>query len=305
MDPEDENLKDLQSQALFNALDSTLVMHRDAHFGGQFDIMLDYYAKEGKGVNPDFNLERIAQLAQIEKGLNQNLAGLLLSGAEAERVAKSREAYRTLRSLYEIRSPKNRYPLLIADLILTEDEEAEEEIEAIVQEQGALVPLLMDIIRNEDLHDPLFPGYGLAPSLAIKCLGRIKDKRAIITLFEAIGEGDFFDDDIALEALHAIGEPAKTFLLKVVQGRPLNIDNEKAAIALIAFKDHPEVAQTCFNLLMDPEVRKDLALSTYLVLACERLPVEHRQPFLSLAQDPQVPQMLRQDMQTIAKSWDG
>jgi HEAT repeat protein len=298
---------DLEGQdtemGLFDAQDSAIVMHRDAHFGGQFAIMLDYYAQDGKGVNPDFDFERIKQLALIEQSLNQNLAGLLLSGPDAEKVAKSRETYRKLRELYETSRSKNPQALLIADLILTEDEEGTEEIEALVKEKGAIVPLLINLIKNEDFHDPLFPGYGQAPTLAIKCLGEIKDKRALITLFEALGEGDFFDDDIILEALHAIGDPAKAFLLKVVQGLPLNIDNEKAAIALVAFKDDPEVSETCFKLLLEPNVRKDIPLSTYLVLACEKLPASFQQSFLELANNPNTLKSLSLDMQAMAKLW--
>lgn len=294
---------DIPSLPLFSAIDSAILMHRDAHFGGQFEIMLDYYAKEGKGVHPDFDIDRIYQLNLIEKNLKQNLAGLLLSGAEAEKISRSRAAYRNLRHLYEISKSKQAHPLLIADLILSEDEEPETEIEAIVQEKGAIVPLLIDLIKNEDFHDPLFPGYGLAPALAVKCLGRIKDKRAIITLFEALGEGDFFDDDIILEALRAIGEPAKAFLLKVVHGFPLNGDNEKAAIALIAFKDDAEVSERCFRLLEDPNVRKDPVLAIYLVLACENLPVSLRPSFLELAQNGNISHAVRRDMKAIAEFW--
>ena len=74
------------------------------------------------------------------------------------------------------------------------------------------MPALIDLLRNEDFYDPLFPGYGEAPVLAAKCLGLIGDKRAIISLFEAIGEGDFFNEDIILDALHVIGNPARDFL---------------------------------------------------------------------------------------------
>ncbi len=287
---------------LTNATDVAILMHRDAHFGGLFALMLEYYVKGGKGVNPEFDIERILELAEIEKKMNQNLASLLLSGADAEKVARAKEAYKALRDLYDSDQPFIKNPLLIADLILSESEDPQEEIAAIVKEKATIVPALIELIRSEEFHDPLFPGYGLAPAAAVKALGQIGDKRAIITLFEAIGTGDFFDDDLVLDALHAIGEQAKAFLLKVLHGKPINEDNERAAIALIAFKDDPEVAKECFNLLKDPDVLKDLPFATYLILACEGLKdATLRAEFAKLATDSRIPKLLQLDVKAIAK----
>lgn len=287
---------------LTDATDMAILMHRDAHFGGQFEIMLEYYIKGGKGVNPEFDVERIQELAVYEKQTKQNLATILLSGADAERIARAKEAYKTLRDLYDTDKPFTKNPRLIADLILTESEDPQEEIAAIAKEKVTIVPALIELIRSEDYHDPLFPGFGMAPMLAIRAMGVIGDKKAIITLFEAIGTGDFFDDDLILEALHAIGEPAKIFLLKVLHGKPLNEDNERAAIALIAFKEDPEVAKACLNLLKDPETFKDLPFATYLVLACEWLKDENlRKEFAALATDSRTPKDLQLDIKAIAK----
>lgn len=287
------------------ASDTDIVMHREVHFGGSFDVMLEYYLKGGKGIHPDFDIERIYTLAKMEKEMKQNIATVLLSGADAEKVARAKEAYKKLRKLYEMRNPKSNYPVLIADLILSEEEEPQSEIAAVVKEKGTIVPALLEVIRSEDLHDTLFPGYGLAPTLAVKCLGLIGDQRAIITLFESLGTGDFFDDDIVLTALHAIGEPARKFLLTVLHGKPLNIDNEKAAMALIEFKNDPEVAEACLKMLHDPQVLTDLALATYLALVCEGLKDPAlREQFLELSKNPKVPKMLQQDIKTVAKSWN-
>jgi len=287
---------------LIDALDHEILMHRDVHFGGLFSVMLDYYTQEGKGVQPQFSLERIEKLDALEKEMKQNLAAIFLLVDEMQKVADAREAYRQLRSIYEINRPKNPQPKLIADLILSEDEEAEAEIEAVVEEKGAIVKLLIDLLRNEQFHDALYPGYGLAPSLVVKCLGQIGDKRAIISLFEAIGEGDFFADDVILEALKEIGEPAKEFLLRVVAGQPLNEDNEKAAIALVAFKDE-EVAEKTFELFKQADFQADPCLSTYLILGCESLksPVS-RAEFAMLIH--QVNKAQKLDMQVILNHWE-
>lgn len=285
-----------------DALDHDILMHRDSHFGGLFSEMLNYYSQDGKGVQPEITLDRIERLAKLEKEMNQNLAALFLTAQEMQKVADVRAVYKQLRSIYEMKDAKNSHPKLIADLILTEDEEAENEIEAIAAEKGAIVPLLIGLIRNETFYDPLFPGYGQAPILAVKSLGRIGDKRAIISLFEAIGQGDFFSDDYILDALKHIGEPAREFLLRVAAGRPLNEDNEKAAIALIAFKDDEKVAKACFELLKQEDILKDPCLSTYLILVCEGLRDEAlRQEFRQLG--PKLTKQQKLDVATVEKSW--
>lgn len=305
MEPE-ENLP-FEQFPLIDAIDHEILMHRDAHFGGQFSIMLDYYRKEGggKGVQPEFDLPRIERLAELEGQLKQNLAALFLAAPEMQKVADSRLAYQGLKAIYEIKKPKNNYPVLIADLILSEEEEPKAEIAAIAAEKDKIVPALIDLLRSEELYDPLFPGYGQAPFLVVQCLGLIGDKRAIISLFEALGESDFFADDQIIKALKAIGQPARDFLLQVLKGRPLNEDNEKAAIALIAFKDDEEVANYCFDLLQESVIQKDPCLPTYLVLACSGLkdPVR-RQAFKVMSKDSNYSSLLREDIKGVMRDWE-
>jgi HEAT repeat protein len=288
---------------LRHELDVDIIMHRDVHFGANFTIMLDYYQKQGKGIRSEFDYQKIQALAELEKRMGKNLAPELLSGRDAEKVARAKEAYNRFRDLYDKKHIPH-FPRLIADLILSEEEVPQEEIQAIVKEKGAIVPSLLEILRAQDYYDPLFPGYGQAPSLAAKCLGLIGDKRAIIALFEAIGEEDFFNEEILLQSLKEIGEPAKEFLLQVMQGHPINFDNERAAIALIYFKDDPRVSETCFKMLLDPAVKKDIALSTYLALACEGLKdPDLRKKFKEVAEDPKTASSLRRDMKTVSNSW--
>lgn len=303
MDPLDHSV--FEQFPLIDAIDHEILMHRDAHFGGQFSIMLDYYRQEGKGAQPEFDSARIEQLMALEEKVKQNLAAVFLGSTEMQRVADARAAYQKLRDIYEIKNPKTIYPQLIADLILAEEEEAEGEIEAIAAQKDKIVPTLIDLLRMEELYDPLFPGYGQAPFLAVKCLGRIGDKRAIISLFEALGQGDFFADDQIINALKVIGDPARQFLLTVMTGRPLNEDNEKAAIALLAFKDEEGVADFCFELLQQPDIQKDPCLSTYLVLVCAGLrDLAKREAFQEMAKQPNLPKLLREDMKAMIHSWE-
>jgi HEAT repeat protein len=303
MKPDDNS--SIEHFPLIDATDHEILMHRDAHFGGLFSIMLDYYRKEGKGAQSEFDLARIERLAALEDQLKQNLAPLFLTGNEAEKVAEARASYQKLRDIYAIQKPKTIYPRLIADLILAEEEEAEVEIAAIVAEKDKIVPALITLLRTEEMYDPLFPGYGQAPLLAVKCLGQIGDKRAIISLFEALGQSDFFADDQILKALQEIGEPARDFLLRVLKGRPLNEDNEKAAIALLAFKDQEVVADHCFELLQQPDVQKDPCLSTYLVLICVGLKdPDKRRAFAEMAKRKDLPSLLQEDMKGVMHDWE-
>ena len=290
---------------LIDAVDHAILMHRDAHFGGAFPIMLDYYRKEGKGTLPEFSLPRIERLAMLETQMKENLAALFLTAQEIERVADARQAYEKLRAIYDIQHPKTPFPRLIADLILAEDEEAKEEIAAIVAEKDKIVPALIDLLRQEEFYDPLFPGYGQSPLLAVTCFEQIGDKRAMIALFEALGQGDFFIDDHILKALRAIGTPAKDFLLRILASRPINEDNEKAAIAIGAFKDDPQVAHACLKLLQEPDFQQDKCLSTYLVLACVGLKDEKdRQAFREMAKQTLLDHLLRKDMQGVMQEWE-
>lgn len=287
-----------------DSVDQEILMYRDAHFAGKFETMLNYYQKGGKGVNPDFSIEKIDRLATLEQNLKQNLAPLLLSGADAEKVAEARNAYKQLSDLYENKKNRSPYPRLIADLILSEAEYPEEEMTAIVAAGSKIVPFLIDLLRSESFYDPLFPGFGQAPALAAQCLGKIGDKGAIYALFEALGQGDFYEEEMILHALKQIGEPAKAFLLTVVQGYPLTRDNDTAALALVSFKDDPEVSRTCLRMLQNITVITSPTLATYLVLACQGLKAaEERAQFLSLAKENSTPTLLKKDIQTIAQSW--
>ncbi|CCB87556.1 MULTISPECIES: hypothetical protein [Parachlamydia] len=293
-----------EEHSFTNAIDHLILMHRECHFGGHFPTMIDYYEKEGKGVSEDFSLEDINRLAMLEAQMQQNLAALLLTGPEMEKVAQSRDLYKKLRSLYETESSATKIPRLIADLILSERESEEQDIQAVADQKHAVVPALIDLLRSEDFHDPLFPGYGLAPALAAKCLGLVGDKRAIISLFESIGEMDVFDEEITLKALKSIGEPAKEFLMRILKGRPLTYDTERAAIALVSFKDDEDVAQTCLKMLQEKDILSNLSLAPYLILTCEGLkdPAQQKD-FKELLNHPALSKELALDIRAVIHSW--
>lgn len=285
-----------------DATDHDILMHRDVHFGGSFPIMIDYYQREGKGAQPEFSLDRIRELELVEKNLNQNLAALMLGGSEAEQIAAAKNSYKRLKKVYE--KETDRLSKLVADLILSEEEHPVSEINAIVAEGTAMVPTLLEIIKSDEYYDTLSPGYGFAPALAAKCLGLIGDKRSIIFLFESLGEKEFAYEDQVLDAFQHIGKPAKDFLLKVLHGRPITYDNEKAAMALVSFKEDPEVATACLNALAEIDLKKNPVLATYLILICEGLTdLPQRQKFREIAHSPKTPSILQPDFKIIEEHW--
>lgn len=282
-------------------IDHEILMHRDAHFEGQFPLMIDYYKKNGKGVVEDFDLERIVYLRDLELELNQNLSLTVLDEEEKTQVEESLKVYELLKTLSH-KKVKNS-SALIADLILSEEEHPSLIIEALAKMKGDAVKPLIEVIRTENYYDPLFPGYGKAPQIATEILGIIGDKRAIIALFEEINQGDFFNDEIVLKALHAIGRPAEDFLLKVLKGKPYTIDNEKAAQALHLFKDQ-KVASICFEMLKTLDLKTNELLASYLVLNCEDLEnTPFKNEFIELSKSDKIPKTLKADFQTIIQSW--
>ena len=86
---------------LISNIDNLILKHREAHFAGQFPIMIEYYKSEGKGCRQELPLERIEELAKIEEEAGENLAALYLTGADAEEIALSQKAYKELRNLYQ------------------------------------------------------------------------------------------------------------------------------------------------------------------------------------------------------------
>ena len=300
----DDDDRDVEEFPIAYSIDNLILMHRDAHFGGDFNVMLDYYKSNGRGTSIEFDIERIQEVADTQHAEGKDLSPILLSGAEAERVANSRKVYKELRELCESDNKRTPIPKLIAELILSETEELPAVINTVVAEKTAIVPALIDLLRSEEFYDPLAPGYGQAPMLAAECLGKIGDKRAIISLFEAIGSGDFFSEETVLHSLKAIGEPAKKFLLTVLYGKPLTSDNDQAAVALIVFKDDPEVSAACLKMLQELDMGKHLPLATYLVLTCEGLASQNeRNELLALAEKASTPKNIRLDIAVLAKSW--
>ena len=288
---------------LLNAVDLDIIMHRDAHFGGNFDVMIEYYEQKGVGVMPDFELDRIRQLKLHEEGLDEDLAESMMPLPAKQSVEKAKKLYVDLRSIYEVKASEN-VPKLISDLILSEEEVPVKEIDKIAQLGNRATDDLINLLTSDNFYDPLYPGYGRAPIFAAMALAKIKDPKAIPFLFTAIGQENFFTDDEIIKALLSFGEAAKAFLIKRLIAKPYSRDNENAIIALSSMEEDPEVAQHALKLLKEDETWDHEAFASYLIFACSGLESEEeKDQFSSLMEKKAVSDWLKKEIEVVINHW--
>ncbi len=288
---------------VIDAIDMEILMHRDTHFGGNFDVMLEYYEQEGVGIMPDFKIEEIKRLQNLEHEMEKNLAEIYLPEAAKNSVQKVLKIYHALKEVYS-KSPQDKYSILISDLILSEEEFPKKEIEALVMEKEKVVPHLIHLLSAPTFYDPLYPGYGRTPIFAAKCLAEIQDERAILPLFEAIGHENFFTDEEIIKALSSFGERAKVFLMKILKSEPISKDNEHAVIALNGFSEDIEIAQCALEVLQKDKVLESSTLSSYLIFACSNLTSKKDQKvFMDLCKKKDLSKLLVDEIHLVAKYW--
>lgn len=292
---------EFSSFPLADKYDHDILMHRDVHFSGSFPLMIDYYEKEGKGTNPEFEIKRLHHLYDVEEKSGQNLSDVFLEIEEKEEVQRGRKKYEELKALYD--SSSLEIPKLIADLILTESFEAEEEIQKVCDKKEAVVSPLIDLLSQEDFYNPLFPGYGHAPAYAATCLGKIKDPKAIPALYEALGRADFFTEEAVLDALKCFGEEARAFLIKVMTKEPFTKDNENAAIALLSLPLDEKLSKIFLSVLSKPSAQKRDSFINYLILGCEALAaLEDQKAFIEVT-DALASRDAKEEAALISRRW--
>lgn len=288
---------------LIDTIDMEILMHRDAHFGSSFDVMLEYYEHEGVGVMPDFEIEEIKKLKELEHQEGENLSEAYLPEEAKEGIEKAQKLYQDLREVYaEEKTPKE--SLLLSDLILSEEEAPEKEISAIVTQGKSMVPALIDLLTSSTFYDPLYPGYGRSPIFAARCLAKIGDERAIPPLFEALGQDNFFTDEEVIHALASFEEKAKVFLIQRLKQEPFSKDNEYAAIALTGFTEDEEIGKGALEVLENEETLEKPLFATYLIFACTDLTEEaERERFIAIAKKKGLSKTLLDEMLIVIKNW--
>lgn len=287
---------------LLDEIDLEILKHRDAHFGGNFGIMIEYYENDGVGVMPDFSIDRIEELQEIQEELGENLSVKLLPMPAFEEIAKAKELYLKLQEVYEHKEAH--IPILISDLILSEDEEPLEEIKAILAHGEKMVEPLLHLIDSVDFYNPLYPGYGRTPAFAALCLAKLGNPKAIPHLFQAVGCENLDIEEVLISSLVAFGTPAKTFLLKCMKSTPLTKDNLNAAMVLAFFPPEQEIAKAALTLLSNDKILSHESFAPYLICLIEGLTnPEDQKTFLELSKKPNFPKELHLDADAILKSW--
>lgn len=288
----------------FDEVDLEILRHREAHFGGSFQVMIDYYGNEGKGLVEEFSIRRLEELQQLEEEQGENIAGQLLNSEDFEKISNVKEKYAQLQLLAERKGKENLLPRLMAELILSPSVEADEEREAILAQGEDAIPFLLNLLEAEPFYDPLYPGFGQAPSLAALCLGRLGSAKAVIPLFERIGRYEFFIESQLIHALTLIGRSAKDFLLRIAKSRPVTSDNEKACIALAAFKGDADIVDFFIAAVSDPEMWKHETLVIYCILGCEGVAnPQQREQLRQLLAHPDFPRACREELKALISTW--
>lgn len=287
---------------ILDTVDLEILMHRDVHFGGNFDVMIPYYEEDGIGVMPDFELHRIYDLKIAEEELDRDLSEAMLPEPAKAQVERAKKVYLDLRSVYE--ADKGEIPRLMSDLILSEEEYPEQEIHAIVHKGSTLVMPLIELLLADRFYDPLYPGYGRAPILAAQCLEKIQDDRAIPPLFQALGQDNFFTDESIIHALISFGEKAKIFLLKRLLQKPPSKDNERAAVALSSFPYDPDIGNAFLRVLNDKELAAAKTLALYAACGCSELVEEDlREQFIRLLDMGHINTEIKKEIELISLIW--
>jgi HEAT repeat protein len=294
----------VESEAqVVDAIDMEIIMHRDAHFGGNFDMMLEYYQQDGVGIMPDFEVEEIKKLQNLENQMGKNLADIYLPDAAREIVNASKKLYQDLRNVYSAETPEP-LAILLSDLILSEEENPEKEINALISKGKETVPALIHLLSSPSLYDPLYPGYGRTPIFAAKCLAALQDERAIPPLFEALGQDNFFTDEEIIKALASFGKKSKTFLLKILKQDPYSKDNEYAAIALSGFPEDEEIASCSLEVLEKESTLQRPLFASYLIFSCANLTqASEQERFIAISKKEGLSPHILSEMAIVIRNW--
>lgn len=252
----DEEIPHIAENYLVSEEMRTILLHRETHFSGSFPAMIAYYKKGKKGVQEEILLKDIKTLAKEEDLLGKNIAPLLLTGAEAEKIKAIKAFSEELHALASTSDPSLSLARAISALILSEKEKPTREINAVVSFKETALQPLCDMLFSEKLNDPLFPGYGLAPQYAIEALGKMKKAAAIEPLFlYAHTQGRFFD--AVQKAFIRIGTPACTFLKNVASSNQTDTIRCLALSFLLGFGK--KLAPFFFSLLKNNKGNPSIA----------------------------------------------
>lgn len=283
-----------QENFLNDEIDCKILKIRDAHFASDLSIMHTFYKRDDFRLDPEITLERIAYLAEIEAKLALDLAPTLLSEIDFEEVASAKNAYQQLQEVYE-NGNSTPIEIALADLILSEDDQAHPEIERLLSFGKKATPGLLQILQSYQALDFMHPGYGFAPHFAAICLGKLQEEKAIVPLFTLLTKQTHIDELVLTQSLKEIGDEAKQFLLRLINSRPISKENATAAFALSIFCPDPQIAHHALNNLFTTDLQKDSLFATYLIFLLEGITGEGKKR----AEQLSLPAHLQQELNFI------
>jgi hypothetical protein len=288
----------MMENPLLNTVDLEILMHKDAHFGGSFQVMIDYYENDGIGVQEDFELDRIKDLRDFDK--DGHLSSQVLPDASKNEVIFSSSLYKKFKESYEKKEP---LPPKISDLILSEKEIPTEEINALVAIAELSTQPLLEILEQDHFYNPLNPGYGRSPINASLALRKIQNNDTIPQIFQCLGKS-FNVDEAIINTLITFGKDGSDFLQERLESTPYTHDNYIAAMALSSFPLNDETATVALSLLKDEKTYKHKDYIPYLICICEGLSTtEQREEFIQLSQSKWVDVSVKREIKLIATFW--
>lgn len=285
-------------QPLLNTIDLEILMHKDAHFGGSFPVMLEYYENDGVGVQEDFEIERIRELSFADT--EGHLSSEVLPELAKSDVLFSKELYKKFRDCYE---DEDELPKKLADLILSESLDPAKEIQALTRYQKRAIKPLVEILLQDYFYNPLNPGYGRGPINAAIALKTLGNKDAIPYLFNALGKS-FTVDEVVMNALMSFEGAGLNFLQDRLKGSPYTKDNYLAAMALASFATNDETACLALNQLQRKDTFSHPSYVSYLICICEGLENnQEREIFAKIAKGSDLKPSIAAEMALILKFW--
>lgn len=221
--------------------DRDILLQREAHFGGSFVAMEEYYQNpERIGVVEALSPNRIAFLADVERRLGQNIAPKILSGRDAEHIARAKKTYDMIAELSH-NDVQNEMPSslkLFLRLINDEGELNSDEFALSDMEKNALLrdpkPLLQ-LASSDEFRDPLFPGFGKAPLRALQALAKSCVQEALPLFFRLLATAQEEEEEELLGLIPQFGEAGFEYARRTFLQRPVTPFHEKLILLLVKF----------------------------------------------------------------------
>jgi len=264
---------------LLDETDGIIIAHKEAHFGGSFHAMIEYYTQDGIGVSEECPLHRIQELYYIEKNSDENLTAILLPHHKIQEIENAKTLYYRLKTINE--EATNVLAREIGELILTEEIYPESTIQKIVEFGDDAIEPLFTLIDADEMYSDLFPGYGLAPLNAIRALSKLSSLKILNKAFLLIGRHGFEYDE-ALTFCCANQPKAEEFAMHRLSQSPSK-DGEHASIILSKLQSE-KGAEKALTILESLPASEDNTYYIYLAYLLEYCPKSLRKRAIALKQ---------------------